>query len=83
MIAKGYSHTLDIELFKDDQNRLERPREMAVGVRHCRFSIFTGFCKKKNRAVQGAYRISMLQGTFVSDDGCNEEQLVNFSKDGN
>ena len=34
IISQGYSGTIDIGPIKDEQNRLERPREMAVGVRH-------------------------------------------------
>lgn len=34
IIAQEYSRTVDIGPIKDEQNRLERPREIAVGVRH-------------------------------------------------
>jgi hypothetical protein len=42
IIAHEYSRIVDIGPSKDEQNRLERPREMAVGVYHCRhiFNIF-------------------------------------------
>ena len=36
IIVQERSRTIDIGPIKDEQNRLERPREMAVGVRHCR-----------------------------------------------
>ena len=42
IIVQERSRTIDIGPIKDEQNRLERPREMAVGVRHCRH-ILQGF----------------------------------------
>jgi hypothetical protein len=34
IIAQEYSRTVDIDPIKDEKNRLERRREMAVGLRH-------------------------------------------------
>ena len=34
IISQEYSGTIDIDPIKDEQNWLERPREMTVGVRH-------------------------------------------------
>ena len=45
IIAQECSQTVDIGPIKDEQNRPERPREMAVGVGHCRH-ILQGFVTK-------------------------------------
>jgi len=46
IIAHAYSETIDIGPIKDERNRLERPREIVVGVRRCRH-ILQGFVKKQ------------------------------------
>ena len=45
IIAQEYSRTVDIGPIQDEQNRLQRRREMAVGVRRCRH-ILQGFVTK-------------------------------------
>ena len=45
VITKEFSQTIDVGSIKDEKNRLERPREVAVGVRHCRH-ILQGFVTK-------------------------------------
>ena len=56
IIVQEYSRTVDIGPIKDEQNRLERRREMVVGVRRCRH-ILQGFVTKvckchEHRALQ-------------------------------
>ena len=41
IIVQECSWTVDIEPIKNNQNRLERPRETAVEVRHCRHILHT------------------------------------------
>ena len=45
IIAQEYPRTVDIGPIQDEQNRLQRRREMAVGVRRCRH-ILQGFVTK-------------------------------------
>ena len=64
IISQEYSGTIDIDPIKDERIRLERPREMTVGMRHCRH-ILQGFVIKvwkcdEHGALQQSFLLAAL-----------------------